>query len=147
MPKILVAIEYDSPTDPYWLNPGNVALALNQYCSNTNFKASWAENGDPWSSQKKEKSKTKVSNTKRDEISQALACGYGSPKNAHKALDIDLIEGMADELVKLLKNSTLPSNNIEEDVILAAGYKWANGNPNAFGVNGFQAGVEWALKY
>jgi hypothetical protein len=29
--------------------------------------------------------------------------------------------------------------------ILAA-YKWATGNPNAFGINGFIAGVNWARK-
>lgn len=38
------------------------------------------------------------------------------------------------------------STNIERSAILAAANKWANGNPNAFGINGFQAGVEWALK-
>jgi len=38
------------------------------------------------------------------------------------------------------------SPNISSDAILAAGYEWAKGNPNAFGINGFQAGVEWAQK-
>ena len=48
MPRIAVVIEYDSPDDPMWLNPDNVALALSAYCKNTNFSVSWAENGNPW---------------------------------------------------------------------------------------------------
>jgi len=42
------------------------------------------------------------------------------------------------------QNST--SSNISRDVIFAAANKWAKGNPNCFGINGFQAGVEWAQK-
>ena len=48
MPKIIVAIEYEKPTDPYWLNPDNVAAALHAHCRNTDFQVTWAENGDPW---------------------------------------------------------------------------------------------------
>jgi len=48
MPEIIVRICYDKPTEPYWLNPDNVALALSSYCSNTNFKVSWAKEGDPF---------------------------------------------------------------------------------------------------
>jgi hypothetical protein len=44
------------------------------------------------------------------------------------------------------KNSTPSAKQQTHDVILAAAYNWANGNPNAFGINGFQAGVEWAQK-
>ena len=48
MPKIIVEIEYDEPTDPYWLNPDNVSLCLHEKCVNTKFKVEWAKNGDPW---------------------------------------------------------------------------------------------------
>ena len=48
MPEIIVKIEYDSPEDPYWLNPDNVAVALSAYCRNTRFKCEWAEHGNPW---------------------------------------------------------------------------------------------------
>ena len=48
MPEIIVKIEYDSPEDPYWLNPDNVAVALSAYCRNTRFKCEWAERGNPW---------------------------------------------------------------------------------------------------
>ncbi len=37
----------------------------------------------------------------REEIVGALARGYCSPKNEKKVLDIDLIEGMADEVMKI----------------------------------------------
>jgi hypothetical protein len=37
MPKISVEIEWDSPNDPFWLNPDNVCLALSAYCPNTHF--------------------------------------------------------------------------------------------------------------
>jgi hypothetical protein len=37
MPKIGVEIEWDSPNDPFWLNPDNVCLALSAYCPNTHF--------------------------------------------------------------------------------------------------------------
>ncbi len=50
MPKIIVQIEYDEPKDPYWLNPDNVALVLNEHCGEGGFKVTWAENGDPWKS-------------------------------------------------------------------------------------------------
>jgi hypothetical protein len=50
MPRIIVEIEYDSPTDPMWLNPDNVAMALNSYCKNTRFRCAWAECGNPWQS-------------------------------------------------------------------------------------------------
>lgn len=48
MPKIIVEIEYDRPEDKYWLNPDNVALCLSTMCRNTNFKVTWAKDGDPW---------------------------------------------------------------------------------------------------
>ena len=37
MPKITVSIEWDTPDDPFWLNPDNVSLALHAYCKNTHF--------------------------------------------------------------------------------------------------------------
>lgn len=48
MPKIIVEIEYDWPTDPYWMNPDNVKLCLERNCTNTKFDVQWAETGDPW---------------------------------------------------------------------------------------------------
>jgi hypothetical protein len=42
VPKIAVVIEYDTPDDPLWLNPDNVALCLHAYCQNTKFSVSWA---------------------------------------------------------------------------------------------------------
>lgn len=48
MPTIWVAIGYDEPDTPYWLNPDNVKLALEAYCPNTKFITSWVEGGDPW---------------------------------------------------------------------------------------------------
>ena len=48
MPKIKVEIEYDWPTDPYWLNPDNVKLCLEKHCVNTHFKVKWSPFGDPW---------------------------------------------------------------------------------------------------
>jgi hypothetical protein len=48
MPKISVVIEYDSPEDPLWLNPDNVAIALSSYCKNTSFSVKWADGGNPW---------------------------------------------------------------------------------------------------
>lgn len=48
-PEIMVRIAYDRPTDPYWLNPDNVALALAAYCPNTRFRVRWSPGGDPWS--------------------------------------------------------------------------------------------------
>jgi len=53
MPKIIVEIEYDQPDDPYWMNPDNLAICLNAYCGNSDFKVKWAENGDPWRKEKK----------------------------------------------------------------------------------------------
>ena len=38
MPKITVEIEWDQPTDPFWLNADNVSLALHAYCPNTRFQ-------------------------------------------------------------------------------------------------------------
>lgn len=48
MPKIAVEIEYDSPNDPYWMNPDNVKICLQETCKNTEFNVDWAEKGDPW---------------------------------------------------------------------------------------------------
>ena len=53
MPKIAVEIEYDTPEDPYWLNPDNVATALSAYCPNTKFKVEWWLNEDPWKKEEK----------------------------------------------------------------------------------------------
>ena len=38
MPEITVKITWDKPKDTNWLNPDNVALALNAYCRNTKFE-------------------------------------------------------------------------------------------------------------
>ena len=51
MNRIIVVIEYDKPDDPYWLNPDNVKLCLENYCKNTKFKVSWAEIPDQWKQQ------------------------------------------------------------------------------------------------
>jgi len=48
MPKIIVEIKYDQPDDPYWMNPDNVSLCLQQVCTNTKFEVKWAKGGDPW---------------------------------------------------------------------------------------------------
>ena len=48
MPRIAVTIDYDEPTDPYWLNPDNVKLCLEAYCLNTKFEVTWADKGNPW---------------------------------------------------------------------------------------------------
>lgn len=48
MNRIGVTIEWDQPTDPYWLNPDNVKVALEQHCPNTRFQVTWSKGGDPW---------------------------------------------------------------------------------------------------
>lgn len=48
MPRIVVAIEYDWPDDPYWLNPDNVRHCLENACSKTGFEVTWAPGGNPW---------------------------------------------------------------------------------------------------
>ena len=47
MPHIIVDIEYDRPTDHFWLNPDNVATALHAYCKHTQFRVTWAQGGIP----------------------------------------------------------------------------------------------------
>lgn len=46
MPAITVKIKWDWPTNPFWLNPDNVAIALHAYCRNTNFVVTWANQGE-----------------------------------------------------------------------------------------------------
>ncbi len=41
-------IEYEQPDDPYWMNPDNLAIVLNQNTGIKGLKITWAENGDPW---------------------------------------------------------------------------------------------------
>jgi len=60
MPKIIVEIEYDSPDDPYWLNPDNVHLCLQAYCKNTRFNVTWAKDGDPWKDKRLEEERKKL---------------------------------------------------------------------------------------
>lgn len=48
MPIIIVEIEYDEPTYPYWMNPDNVKLCLENECKNSKFDVRWHEGGDPW---------------------------------------------------------------------------------------------------
>ena len=38
MPKIRVEIEWDWPDEEFWLNADNIAIALHQVCTKTNFK-------------------------------------------------------------------------------------------------------------
>ena len=37
MPKIRVEIEWDWPDEDFWLNADNIAIALHQVCTKTNF--------------------------------------------------------------------------------------------------------------
>lgn len=38
MPSIVVEISWDQPKERFWLNAGNVSLALHAYCKNTRFE-------------------------------------------------------------------------------------------------------------
>jgi len=68
MPKISVVIEYDSPDDPMWLNPDNVALALAAYCKNTKFSVSWDKNGNPWDVSKSSMEAQNSTSTNNDSL-------------------------------------------------------------------------------
>ena len=48
MPTLVVEITYDEPTDPYWMNPDNVKLCLENECTNTKFQVDWHVGGNPW---------------------------------------------------------------------------------------------------
>lgn len=49
------------------------------------------------------------------------------------------------EALELKLQSAAPTN-IESDAIFEAAKEWTTDNPNAFGINGFWAGVYWAQK-
>jgi hypothetical protein len=49
MPILVVEIEYNEPTDPYWMNPDNIKMCLEKECTNTKFDVRWHEDGNPWS--------------------------------------------------------------------------------------------------
>lgn len=48
MPTLVVEIEYDEPTDPYWMNPDSIKFCLEEVCKNSKFEVSWHEGGNPW---------------------------------------------------------------------------------------------------